>query len=434
MNIYNKVPVLILATAFTLALSGPASALAATTPSLGAAATYGVLVNTYTNTVPGTTINGDIGFTTGPAVAPAGTHTNYGSGAPYAAAGTDKSTALANLNNQACTFTFAPGAIDLATDITHGPLGVYTPGVYCASPTFPWVSLGAAGITLSGSGTYIFRINGSLTTAASSSVTLTNGASACDIFWTPVDNAIISSLGANSTFFGTLIDTVRLDIRTNVTWIGRALLFDGAVSTVVDDTITVPSGCTPPPPAPATLHVIKHVINNDGGTAAASSFTLHVVGASSMGGVSDVAGSPAAGVESPGTAYTLASGIYAVSENAFAGYTSSFSGDCDASGNVTLASGDNKTCTITNDDIAPPVVVLPVIIYPPVVPPVVVPPVVTPPVTPPVVITPTVVPLSSLPNTGHGLADELWSDTINLVIPSAIFALLCSLYLFKKRV
>ena len=97
----------------------------------------------------------------------------------------------------------------------------------------------------------------------------------------------------------------------------------------------------------ATLHVIKHVINDDGGTAVAADFNLHVKTSGN-----DVAASPAPGAESPGTTYTLAAGTYVVSEDAFAGYTASYSGDSDSSGNITLAPGDNKTITITNNDIA----------------------------------------------------------------------------------
>src|SRR6185369_6009837 len=46
-------------------------------------------------------------------------------------------------------------------------------------------------------------------------------------------------------------------------------------------------------------------------------------------------------------------GAHVVSETAGTGtvltnYTSVISGDCDANGNVTLAAGDAKTCTITN--------------------------------------------------------------------------------------
>lgn len=102
-----------------------------------------------------------------------------------------------------------------------------------------------------------------------------------------------------------------------------------------------------------TLNVIKHVVNDNGGTKTASDFNLHV-----KSGINDVIGSPAVGAESPGTSYTLNAGTYAVSEDAPpAGYsnitTDNNNGDCDASGNVTVVAGQTKTCTITNDDIAP---------------------------------------------------------------------------------
>jgi Prealbumin-like fold domain len=100
---------------------------------------------------------------------------------------------------------------------------------------------------------------------------------------------------------------------------------------------------------PGTLIVKKHVVNDNGGTKNAGDFTLHV-----KNGGSDVSGSPAAGSES-GTSYTLDAGSYVVSENAPpSGYTQTgISGDCDSSGNVTVVPGQTKTCTITNDDIAP---------------------------------------------------------------------------------
>jgi hypothetical protein len=96
-----------------------------------------------------------------------------------------------------------------------------------------------------------------------------------------------------------------------------------------------------------TLTVIKHVINDNGGTKTAADFTLHV-----KSGTSDVSGSPAAGAESPGTSYTLSGGSYTVSENTPpSGYTQTgITGDCDSSGVVTVVAGQTKTCTITNDD------------------------------------------------------------------------------------
>ena len=99
----------------------------------------------------------------------------------------------------------------------------------------------------------------------------------------------------------------------------------------------------PPPEEPTTgsLTVVKVVINTDGGTAQVSSFPLFIGQTQVTSGVASV----------------LSAGTYTVSETSSASYVASFSGDCDASGIVTLAVNDIKTCTITNDDVpvaAPP--------------------------------------------------------------------------------
>jgi hypothetical protein len=92
-----------------------------------------------------------------------------------------------------------------------------------------------------------------------------------------------------------------------------------------------------------TLHVIKHVVNDNGGSANAANFTLSVTGTSPT---------PASfpGAESPGTTVTLGPGSYNVSETGPGGYTGSFSADCSG----TIAAGETKTCTVTNDDVVPP--------------------------------------------------------------------------------
>ncbi|MDP2708540.1 MAG: ice-binding family protein [bacterium] len=318
-------------------LIGPIAARAATTPSLGSAASYGVLASTYTNTAAGTTINGDVGFTTGPAVVPLGTHTNYGSGAPYTEAGTDQGAALAALALEPCTFPFGSGAIDLSTDTTHGTAGVYTPGVYCSSGA---MDVGGP-LTLSGSGTYIFRTEGALTSTAGAIVTLA-GASACDVFWTPTS---ATTLAANTTFAGTVISDAGITIGANTTWEGQSLAFGGTITTDTD-TITVPTCAS----APATLHVVKTVINDNGGLAVASDFTLNVTG-------TNVSSSSFVGSEA-GVDVTLDAGAYAVTETSLSGYLQSGSGDCSG----TIAAGETKTCTITNNDIAPQLIVIKTII------------------------------------------------------------------------
>lgn len=229
MKVLRKSSVVAVAIAFVLGLTPPVSA--ASTPDLGQAASFGILSSTYTNTVGGTTINGDLGYTTGPAVAPTVNGTTYSPpSTKYSSAGTDQSAALANLNSQPCTHTFPAGAVDLATDTSHGQIGVYTPGVYCTTAASA-ASIGAGGITLSGGGTYIFRIDGALTTVANSVVTMAGGANACNVFWTPTG---ATTLGANSTFAGTDIDAAGITIGSTVAWIGRALAFGGTVTTDTD--------------------------------------------------------------------------------------------------------------------------------------------------------------------------------------------------------
>jgi hypothetical protein len=242
----NTIPAF--AIAFVLGLAGPAVALAATTPSLGDAATYAVLSDTYTNPLGPTTLTGDVGFTTGPVVAPLGIHANYGSGAPYATAGTAQATALTNLNGQVCDFTFAAPAVVLDTTLEHSP--TYGPGVYCSTGA---MSIGTAGgITLSGAGTYIFRSGGALNAVTGSTVNLSPGASACDVFWTPNG---ATTLNANATFVGTVIPNVAWDITVldTVSWVGRALAFGQTVTTSNTNAIvTVPTCALPPASSTST--------------------------------------------------------------------------------------------------------------------------------------------------------------------------------------
>jgi len=323
-----------------LGMVAPMAAFAAATPSLGTAATYGILSSTFTDDTPSaTTVNGDVGFTTGPIQSTMlGAQINYGSGAPYSTAGTDEGSALSALATQPCTFNFT-GPVDLATDITHGTsTGVYAPGIYCSSGA---MDVGGP-ITLNGTGTYIFRPDGALTSDPGSIISLAGGASSCDVFWTPTQ---ATTLGANGMFLGTIIDDSGITVGANTTWLGRALSFGGTITTNTD-TVTVPT-CT----APATLNVIKLVVNANGGTSVASDFDIHVEDASGT----DVFGSPAPGVAAPGTLYSLVAGTYSISEGATPGYTQSFSGSCDANGNITLTAGVTETCTLINSDIPPPV-------------------------------------------------------------------------------
>jgi hypothetical protein len=94
--------------------------------------------------------------------------------------------------------------------------------------------------------------------------------------------------------------------------------------------------------------VIKHVINDNGGSATASQFTM------SINGVTATGGNSFPGAESPGTDKTVTPGSYNVTETGPAGYAASFSADCTGS----IALGQTKTCTVTNNDVPAHLIVI----------------------------------------------------------------------------
>lgn len=233
----------------------------------------------------------------------------------------------------------------IATDLAGATL---TDGVYdSAAGTFGIT--GGGTLTLNGQGNanavFIFKMASTLITSSSSKVVLTNSAQPCNVYWQVGSSA---TLGTSSTLIGDVLALTSITDNGSSTVNGRLLARNGAVTlnktTITKQTCAVGTTGGPATATSATLHVVKHVVNDDSGRSTASHFTLHV----KLSGT-DVAGSPAGGVESPGTAYSLAAGTYNVSEDAHGAYSSSFSGYCNADGNITLAAADNKTCTITND-------------------------------------------------------------------------------------
>lgn len=90
---------------------------------------------------------------------------------------------------------------------------------------------------------------------------------------------------------------------------------------------------------PASLRVVNEVVNDDGGTAQASDWAMTVTG-------SNPAPSGFPGEGGPGTTVTLDAGMYAVAGTGPTGYTQTPSPGCTG----TVAIGETRTCTITNDD------------------------------------------------------------------------------------
>lgn len=83
----------------------------------------------------------------------------------------------------------------------------------------------------------------------------------------------------------------------------------------------------------ATLMVNKTMINTGGGLKTAADFTPYKVGSTTV---------------IIGTATKFPAGTYTVTETADPDYTVTFGGDCNSSGSVSLAIGNNKICNLTN--------------------------------------------------------------------------------------
>ncbi|HEX7405702.1 MAG TPA: hypothetical protein VF307_07245 [Candidatus Nanopelagicaceae bacterium] len=103
--------------------------------------------------------------------------------------------------------------------------------------------------------------------------------------------------------------------------------------------------------APATLHVIVNVINDDAGTAVASDFTMHIRYL-----MKEVTGSPFPGASGAGTTFTLPAGSYLITENdvpisgGYVTYYGHYSEGGTVDGFVTLAAGQSLTITRTEND------------------------------------------------------------------------------------
>ncbi|MGB2631586.1 MAG: ice-binding family protein [Minisyncoccales bacterium] len=333
----NKVLTVTLIIALIFGMAGSTATFAATDPGLGAAATFSIIAQTA---ITGTgTISGDVGLNSTGAGITALTAESVG-GTIYSTDGVapglaiinpavqaDLSTANGNLSSQASTASIGPALDGL----------VLTPGVYDIGAG----QLNGGSLTLNGQGIYILRASSELT--SSGSVILTNGARACDVYWQVNSLATISS----GSFAGTIIAGTGIHFGAGATLDGRALALGGDV-TLINNNISGPTCAAPsvPPSASATLHIVKTVVNDNGGTAVAADFTINASG-------TNVSSSSFAGSES-GTDITLDAGSYEITEPIVpAGYLESGSGDCSG----TIAAGETKTCTITNDDVAPQLIV-----------------------------------------------------------------------------
>jgi type VI secretion system secreted protein VgrG len=122
------------------------------------------------------------------------------------------------------------------------------PGVYTAGSA---LALNGA-LTLDGQGNansvFIFQAGSTLTTASGSSIVLTNGAQACNIFWQVGSSA---TLGTGTSFKGNILALTSISVTTGVTIEGRALARNGSVT--LDSNVFTAPGCAATPTGTSTV-------------------------------------------------------------------------------------------------------------------------------------------------------------------------------------
>jgi hypothetical protein len=215
---------------FLGAAAAPAAAAEAPV-GLGIVGSYAVLGGATITNVGGSDLSGNLGVSPGSAITgfPPG---NVLAGVTHAAdveAAAARSAFTTAYNDAAGR---SPAVVGL-TDLVNMNLvaGVYSGGALSLSGT----------LTLTGGADdiFIFQATSTLITAGGSVVSLVGGVSACNVFWQVASSA---TLGAKSTFVGTILAATSITANSTATVSGRLLAGTGQVS-LIDNVINRPAGC-----------------------------------------------------------------------------------------------------------------------------------------------------------------------------------------------
>jgi type VI secretion system secreted protein VgrG len=222
--------------------------IAATSPSLGAAASYSVISHTNATNTGSTTVCGNIGDETG-APADVGTLTV---GPPGVINPVTPSVGDAQLANTAVFNGTGSTGIDQTCTVSypedpHELSGsTLVPGVYCAN------SFSLTGtLTLSGGAgeVYIFKSASTLVTSGTANVV---GGDPCNVWWRVVSSA---TLGTYTSLIGNILASTSISLQTGAVLNGLAFAQTGAV-TMDSNTICGPVCVIAPtrrPPAPTAV-------------------------------------------------------------------------------------------------------------------------------------------------------------------------------------
>ncbi len=227
----------------------PRTATAATRPDLGTAASFGVLAATTVTNTGSTVVNGNLGVSPGKTVTgfPPGSVTPPGTiyaGGPVAVqAQSDAHVAYNDLAGQACNL-----------NLTGRDLGglTLTPAAYCFSSAAQLTGQVILNGQENPNAVFVFQIGGTLSSASGASVSLTNGASPCNVFWQIGNSA---TLGTATSFVGNVLTLTSITLASNTTAQGGLYALNGAV-TLNTNTITLPA-CSTPPKTPTSTRTSR---------------------------------------------------------------------------------------------------------------------------------------------------------------------------------
>jgi len=221
---------------------------------LGTATSFAILAGTGVTSVPTSTINGNLGVSPTAGASIVVSCAEMG-GTIYAVDATGPACAIIDPGLLTSAKNSLTGAISDAAGRTGGlpvaanELGgkTLTHGVYSSGST---MALSSGTLTLDAGGdpsaVWIFQLGSDLTVGNATSVSLTNGAQACNVFW-KVNSAFI---GSTATFVGNVLASTQITVANDTTITGR-LLASTANVTLINDTINL-STCAVPQLIPPT--------------------------------------------------------------------------------------------------------------------------------------------------------------------------------------
>jgi hypothetical protein len=208
---------------------------------LATAANFVILagVGVSANGGPTTVSGGNLGES------PGSTVTGFGGGGPGVLVGGSQFLGVGSAAGPAQTdlttaYNIAAGKAISGT--SPGDIGGTTvfPGVWFSGST-----LGITGtVTLNGNGNpnsvFVFQIGSGLTANVGSSVALTNGANACNVFWQVGSSATLNG----ALFNGNVLALSSIDVGTGATVNGRLLARNAALTFAGGDTLTIANTLT----------------------------------------------------------------------------------------------------------------------------------------------------------------------------------------------